>query len=48
MLGALNWTVTWFRPEGEQSAAAVAETIVDYLIRGLSPQKRSARRTRAA
>jgi AcrR family transcriptional regulator len=35
MLGALNWTATWFRPEGERSAAAVAETIAAYLIRGL-------------
>ena len=35
MLGALNWTATWFRPEGERSAAAVAETIASYLIRGL-------------
>jgi TetR/AcrR family transcriptional regulator, cholesterol catabolism regulator len=36
MLGALNWTATWFRPEGERTAAAVADTISDYLIRGLS------------
>ena len=35
MLGALNWTATWFRPEGEQPADAVAETIASYLIRGL-------------
>jgi len=35
MLGALNWTATWFRPDGERSAAAVAETIASYLIRGL-------------
>jgi AcrR family transcriptional regulator len=35
MLGALNWTATWFRPDGEQPAAAVADTIASYLIRGL-------------
>jgi AcrR family transcriptional regulator len=35
MLGALNWTATWFRPDGERSAAAVADTIASYLIRGL-------------
>jgi len=35
MLGALNWTATWFRPDGERSAAAVASTIADYLVRGL-------------
>ena len=37
MLGALNWTTTWFRPEGERTAAAVADTIADYLVRGLGP-----------
>jgi AcrR family transcriptional regulator len=37
MLGALNWTTTWFRPEGERRAAAVADTIADYLVRGLGP-----------
>ncbi len=35
MLGALNWTATWFRPDGERSATAVASTIADYLVRGL-------------
>lgn len=35
MLGALNWTVTWFRQDGERPASAVAETIARYLIRGL-------------
>src|SRR5262249_32404459 len=36
MLGALNWTVTWFRPEGERTAAAGDETLAACLIRGLS------------
>jgi hypothetical protein len=40
MLGALNWTTTWFRPEGERTAAAVAGTIADYLVRGLTSQRR--------
>src|SRR5262249_46952034 len=35
MLGALNWTARWFRPEGERSASAVAAAIADYLVRGL-------------
>jgi TetR/AcrR family transcriptional regulator, cholesterol catabolism regulator len=39
MLGALNWTVTWFRPDGEQSASAVADTIANYLIRGVEDMK---------
>jgi len=45
MLGALNWTTTWFRPEGERTAAAVANTIADYLVRGLdAPSSRVARK----
>ena len=35
MLGALNWTATWFRPDGERSAAAVADTIANYLMAGM-------------
>jgi AcrR family transcriptional regulator len=35
MLGAMNWTVTWFRPEGPGSAAAVGEVIAQYLVRGV-------------
>ena len=41
MLGALNWTTTWFRPEGERTAAAVAGTIADYLVRGLNNHRRA-------
>lgn len=37
MLGALNWTATWFRPEGERPASDVAATIARYLVRGLRP-----------
>lgn len=35
MLGALNWSVQWFRPEGPLTAAEIAEGLSDYLIRGL-------------
>ena len=35
MLGALNWTATWFRPDGERSAGAVADTIANYLMAGM-------------
>jgi AcrR family transcriptional regulator len=35
MLGALNWSVQWFNPEGRLSSAEVAEGLADYLIRGL-------------
>lgn len=35
MLGALNWSARWYRPEGPRSAAAIADALCDYLIRGL-------------
>ena len=35
ILGALNWSVRWFNPEGTLTAAEIAEGFADYLIRGL-------------
>ena len=35
ILGSLNWSVQWFRPEGHLTAADIAEKLADYLIRGL-------------
>ena len=35
MLGAMNWSVLWFSPEGRLTAAELAEGFADYLIRGL-------------
>jgi TetR/AcrR family transcriptional regulator len=35
ILGALNWSVRWFNPEGALSAEEIAEGFADYLIRGL-------------
>jgi tetracycline repressor-like protein len=34
-LGALNWSVRWFNPEGPLTAAEIAQGFADYLIRGL-------------
>jgi len=36
MLGAMNWTVTWFRPDGTDTAAAVGEIISRFLVRGVA------------
>ena len=36
MLGALNWTVTWFNPAGPKSAAQLADETADYLVRGVA------------
>ncbi|HKT47324.1 MAG TPA: TetR/AcrR family transcriptional regulator [Candidatus Acidoferrales bacterium] len=36
ILGALNWSVRWYRPGGTLSANEIAERFADFLIRGLS------------
>ena len=44
MLGAMNWTVTWFRPEGPASAAAVGDVISRFLVRGVAARTPASRR----
>ena len=36
MLGTLNWTLTWYRPNGEMSMEQIADQIADLLFKGLS------------
>jgi AcrR family transcriptional regulator len=35
MLGALNWTATWYRPDGEQTPEQIASEMARLLVRGL-------------
>ena len=35
ILGALNWTVRWYRPDGSRGADEIADGMADYLVRGL-------------
>ncbi len=35
ILGGLNWTVRWFRPDGRLSARALGEQIAEQFVRGL-------------
>ena len=44
MLGALNWTVTWFDPAGPQNAAAVAAQMADLLVRSVAARPAPPRR----
>ena len=46
LLGALNWSVQWFRPDGPLSAEEIAEELADYLIRGLLARPDSLRMAR--
>ena len=36
MLGAVNWTARWYRPDGAQTVAQIAQALPDYLVRGLA------------
>jgi AcrR family transcriptional regulator len=47
ILGALNWTVRWYRPDGAQSAAAIAGGLADYLLRGIAAAPKSGVRKEA-
>ncbi|HTQ81047.1 MAG TPA: TetR/AcrR family transcriptional regulator [Thermoanaerobaculia bacterium] len=35
ILGAINWTVRWFRPEGGKSAHQIGQESAELLVRGL-------------
>jgi len=35
ILGALNWTSRWYRPDGRLTPQAVADAFADYFVRGL-------------
>ncbi len=35
LLGALNWTAKWYRPEGGTPPAGIADAYAEYLVRGL-------------
>jgi AcrR family transcriptional regulator len=35
ILGALNWSVKWFRPQGEKSALQMGNEFAEYLVSGL-------------
>ena len=39
MLGAVNWTARWYRPEGPRSVAEIADSLSEYLVRGLVAAK---------
>ena len=36
LLGALNWTAHWFRPEGADSSELVGDAIARLLVRGIA------------
>jgi AcrR family transcriptional regulator len=36
-LGALNWTASWFRPEGSDAPESVARLVAEFAVAGLAP-----------
>jgi AcrR family transcriptional regulator len=38
LLGALNWTVKWYRPDGAKSARQIGAELAEQLVRGLLPE----------
>ena len=42
-LGALNWTASWFRPEGAYPPERIAALVADYAVAGLIGVEREAR-----
>ena len=41
LLGALNWTVKWFREDGARTAAEVGERFADLFLGGLQNRESS-------
>ena len=35
MLGAVNWSARWFRPDGPKTSTEIAAALSDYLVKGL-------------
>lgn len=35
VLGAVNWTARWYRPDGTRSVDEIAHSMANYLVRGL-------------
>ena len=35
ILGALNWSVKWYRPQGKKSAVEIGSEFADYLVGGI-------------
>ncbi|MBL8384818.1 MAG: TetR family transcriptional regulator [Burkholderiales bacterium] len=50
LMGAMNWTFTWLKPDGALTYAEYAATVADVLFRGLegAPTAQSERRMRVA
>jgi TetR/AcrR family transcriptional regulator, cholesterol catabolism regulator len=39
LLGVMNWTITWYRPDGSLSPEAIAAQYADFFLNGLLTRK---------
>lgn len=39
LLGAVNWTVKWFQPDGERTAESIGRAFAEFLLEGLLPSR---------
>jgi hypothetical protein len=39
LLGVINWTIMWYRPDGALSAAEIADKSTDLFLNGISVRK---------
>lgn len=44
LMGVLNWTLTWYRPEGEKTIEKIADEYADLLFHGLLGGSKSVNR----
>ncbi|MBM4425893.1 MAG: TetR/AcrR family transcriptional regulator [Chloroflexi bacterium] len=35
IMGTLNWTLTWYRPEGDKSIEQIADEYSDFILKGM-------------
>ena len=41
LLGMMNWSITWFRPDGSLTAEQLSDQFADLFLRGLMPRMQS-------
>jgi AcrR family transcriptional regulator len=39
LIGVMNWTITWYRPEGKLSAGEISDLFFDLFLEGLKSKK---------
>jgi len=44
LLGVMNWTINWYRPDGNLSAERIADQFADLFMLGIGPRTHSSRK----